>query len=657
MFGWNETALYSTIIGTAFKSTVLLGLAWALASLLRKRSAAARHLVWTSAAAGILILPVLSLRLPALRIGGAFAMAAPPLSGVVFQSSVTDSPGQQASQPGGRSRPVPAFEPKVGHFNWMIGLMVLWAAGAAASIARMLAACAAMRRVRRSAPQFPDGGLCRSLSQTLAIRRAVEVVETETGSMPMTFGVLRSTVFMPSDALGWSEERLRIVLLHELAHVRRADAATHLLARSAAAVYWWNPLAWVALREFLKERERAADDLVLNAGTRASEYAGHLLEVARTMQASPAGSMAVAMARPAQLESRLAAILDSTTDRKTLDRTSALVAMFLTLGMIAPLAAVRAQDDHTQTVPADVDSAIRSAAAQKNYEVLENAATAAEQLRKFDTAQALLQSAVEIRADVSGRHSVAYGLGLLKLGDLESKRDLNESAENFYTRAAEVLGDRPEASRAVLHLGTSAVLKENYPQAIDYFQHAERIDPARAGEAVMWMAVVRMREQNPAEAETLFNQAMSLQNPKTPEAVVTMKVFAQFLRQQARDGDASEMDARAAAMQKANAPPAPPLSSGVYRIGGGVTPPKVLQKVEPQYSPEARVARLQGTVSVTVEIGPDGLARNPQIVRGLGLGMDEKAIEAISQWHFQPGTKEGRPVTVLAAIETNFRLL
>ena len=649
MFAGNEAAWYSLFISIAFKSTLLLSLACLMAFLLRKRSAATRHMVWTAAAAGVLLLPLLSMFLPALQLPA-------PASGINFQVSATAAPGPEATRVPGSHHAGASFSPSSWHFRWRIGLMLLWASGAAVSLASMLAACAAMWRVRRSTRHFPDQGLCAELSDTLGIRRAVGVRETESGSMPMTFGMLRSTVFMPSSARDWSEERRRIVLLHELAHVRRGDVITHLLARTAAAVYWWNPLAWIALRELLKERERAADDVVLNLGTRASEYASHLLEVARTMNPCRATrSVAIAMARPAQLEIRLAAILDPSINRKTPSRASAFAAAFLAVAMIAPLAAVRAQDTKSATIPADVDAAIRSAIAQKNHEVLDNAAKAAEQLRKFDTAQQLLQSAAEIRADVSGRQSVDYGMGLLKLGDLESKRNLRDSAEEFYSRAAKILGDRPEAARALMYLGTSAVLRKDYLKALDYLQRIQRIDPVHSGDAVMWMAVVQMLEKETAEADNLFKNAVSLQNAKSPEAIVTMKVYAQFLRSQGRKDEADDLDARATAAQNANAQLAAP-GNGVYRIGGGVTPPKILQKVEPGYSEVARAAGLQGMVAVSTEVGPDGFARNFRILKRLGLGLEDKAIEAISQWQFQPGTKDGQPVTVIATIEVNFRL-
>ena len=85
--------------------------------------------------------------------------------------------------------------------------------------------------------------------------------------------------------------------------------------------------------------------------------------------------------------------------------------------------------------------------------------------------------------------------------------------------------------------------------------------------------------------------------------------------------------------------------------------PSLAYKVEPQYTDEARAAKYQGTAIIAVEIGPDGIARNMKVVRSLGLGLDEKAVQAISQWHFNPGTKDGEPITVAATIEVNFRLL
>ena len=99
------------------------------------------------------------------------------------------------------------------------------------------------------------------------------------------------------------------------------------------------------------------------------------------------------------------------------------------------------------------------------------------------------------------------------------------------------------------------------------------------------------------------------------------------------------------------------VGGGVFRVGGSVTAPSLLYKVEPEYSEEARKAKYQGTVLLYVEVDPSGHATNIRVARSLGLGLDEKAIEAVKKWKFAPGKKDGRPVTVAATIEVNFRLL
>ncbi len=102
----------------------------------------------------------------------------------------------------------------------------------------------------------------------------------------------------------------------------------------------------------------------------------------------------------------------------------------------------------------------------------------------------------------------------------------------------------------------------------------------------------------------------------------------------------------------------PGSGNSVYQAGrGGVTAPVPIRRVEPEYSEEARKARAMGSVLVLVEVGPDGRVHNIRIARGFGLGLDEKAVEAVSQWMFRPGTKDGRPVTVAAQIEVAFHLL
>src|SRR5215467_1474145 len=95
---------------------------------------------------------------------------------------------------------------------------------------------------------------------------------------------------------------------------------------------------------------------------------------------------------------------------------------------------------------------------------------------------------------------------------------------------------------------------------------------------------------------------------------------------------------------------------GIFRVGGGVTPPTILSRVEPQYSEEARKARYQGTVVLEAIVRRDGTVDIQRIVRSLGFGLDENAIQALKQWRFRPGMRNGVPVDVSLNIEVNFNL-
>ncbi len=99
------------------------------------------------------------------------------------------------------------------------------------------------------------------------------------------------------------------------------------------------------------------------------------------------------------------------------------------------------------------------------------------------------------------------------------------------------------------------------------------------------------------------------------------------------------------------------IGGGAYKIGGGVSAPSVLFKVEPEYSEEARKAKFQGTVVLSVVVDEKGNPKDLKIMRALGLGLDQKAIEAVEKWKFRPGLKDGHAVPVYATIEVNFRLL
>jgi hypothetical protein len=159
----------------------------------------------------------------------------------------------------------------------------------------------------------------------------------------MAWGLMHAQVLLPAEAEDWPLDRQRVVLLHELAHVKRRDSVTQMLAHLACATYWFNPLVWFAAQRLRAERERACDDLVLAAGTRGSDYADHLLDIARSLRSGawPTWS-AVTMAHRSQLEGRLMAILDPALSRRSPTRRAIVAFAIMAVVAIVSLAGGRA---------------------------------------------------------------------------------------------------------------------------------------------------------------------------------------------------------------------------------------------------------------------------------------------------------------------------
>jgi periplasmic protein TonB len=98
------------------------------------------------------------------------------------------------------------------------------------------------------------------------------------------------------------------------------------------------------------------------------------------------------------------------------------------------------------------------------------------------------------------------------------------------------------------------------------------------------------------------------------------------------------------------------IGGGVFRVGGGVLAPKPIATPDPQYTEQARQNKYEGTCVLAMVVGPDGKPHDIRVQRGLGMGLDQKAIEAVQQWRFEPATKDGRPVAVQISVEVSFKL-
>ena len=346
------------IVDTALKGAILIAAAAAAAYLLRRRSAAARHAVWTAAVLGHLALPVLSLvapewRLPLVKTPGwmippaVATTSSPALDGQAPAIDVAPSARADAPEAGSRAQPVPrgpeavvsTAEEPVSALAW---LALAWMLGATLVLLRLVVGTYRVSRLAREGARVDDGewlSLSQRVATRLGIARPLTLLRGDRLGIPVTWGVVYPAVLLPSESAQWPEERRRFVLVHEMAHVKRLDALTQLCSQVTLAVFWFDPLLWYAVHRMRVEREHACDDYVLRDGTAPSLYAGELLDMVRSLgtprheNAAPAFA-ALAMARRAEFEGRMLAILDPAIDRGPLHR----IGTFMTAAFVALLA-------------------------------------------------------------------------------------------------------------------------------------------------------------------------------------------------------------------------------------------------------------------------------------------------------------------------------
>jgi len=265
-------------LGTVLRASFLLALALAILPVLRGASASLRRFVLLLGLGASLLVPVLSVPFPGRPV---VALPAPTFAGhVVAEALSTNVAPKARPRAPQRDAPVTAFTLTTS--EW---LSLAWAAGALFVVARQLRFALFARRLRAKATLAQPG---------VSISSSVE--------SPVVVGLFRPIVILPPAARGWSEERMQAVLLHESSHVRHFDGLALLVAQLACALYWFQPLAWLARSRLRRECELTADEAVIAAGIRPTSYAQHLLEIARGLV--PKGGIAMA-ARPSELARRI----------------------------------------------------------------------------------------------------------------------------------------------------------------------------------------------------------------------------------------------------------------------------------------------------------------------------------------------------------------
>jgi len=209
--------------------------------------------------------------------------------------------------------------------------------------------CVGLVRLRRLAARARriDSGrwadLAADIRRAVGLNRAVALLHSDHPALLMTWGFVRPSILLPANAGDWSDDRARIVLRHELEHIRRGDWVVQMLGEVLRAVYWFNPLVWLACRRLRRESEHACDDAVLGGGVESTDYAGHLLDLARVLSAGSVRLPAPAMARSSSLEGRISAMLNRDLDRRPLLRSTQIATVLLLAAVTVPIAGMAGQ--------------------------------------------------------------------------------------------------------------------------------------------------------------------------------------------------------------------------------------------------------------------------------------------------------------------------
>ena len=342
------------------KATALLMLALGVTIGLRRAPAGARYIVWLATLATLLLVPAVSQWSPLpLRIlpseTPTFARFAPEAA------SVPAEPAQprRVATPSPSAPSVTA--PSRIELSATTTLLLAWGAVGALLLGWLLLGALAVRRIVSRARTLNDEawlGPMYDVADRLDLDHAPRLVMSSAIEMPFACGILRPTIVLPASAEQWNAERRRVVLFHELAHIRRRDLIGHTLGRIVCAFYWFHPLVWSAAKHLRSESERACDDLVLACGgARASDYANHLLEIVTAVRVQGAPATALPMANKREFEGRMLAILDPAVKRATPSRAQTLV---LTLGLGALSLTIAAVAPVRRAAPVNVESSTAS---------------------------------------------------------------------------------------------------------------------------------------------------------------------------------------------------------------------------------------------------------------------------------------------------------
>ena len=660
----------------AVKATLVIGATWALVRLMSRASAAARSSAWTWGLLFILALPPCIVLLPS------WSSALLPISpvqravgAIVADLGINEPPARREPvQTSSFAGPVRATTSRV-----MSGaaaaaaagtvVAIVWLLGTSVALARLVRGLLIGRRISKAARPLQDPEWTSMVAEGCAqigVRQSPPIKVSTHIAVPAVTGIFNPTLLLPADWEQWSASCRRVVVLHELAHLRRHDCLVQLLADCACAMYWFNPLVHGAAARLRHEREQACDDVVLEAGTSPTKYADHLLDVVKACIAV-LPTPAVAFGTPSRLNQRIGAILEDGRRRaapQALTVAAAVLAAFVGVAFVggARLGAqpvIGHMGDHgggsiTRVITVDT----RQRAADALGAALRDSSTEVRGIASSAIAS------IQTLGDAPLRVEAPCGGNCVTWVDLPLIEWLEERLRSWFEGPADLASDDVELRRAAVgrvwprtQRGAAALTKALLDDdRIVRNGAAIRLDSVHAPVAVPnWIVLLgdvdpMLRERAGislgviGDARAIDPLAEALRDPEAAVRLQAARALASIALGQAA---VREMMAGGALQART-----------VYRKEDGVTLPEAVKIVKPTYTQAALEARIQGRVVMNAVVEADGSVKDVEVVQSLDTehGLDGQATAALKQSEFRPGLWMGEPVPVLVTVDMRFTL-
>jgi beta-lactamase regulating signal transducer with metallopeptidase domain len=378
------------------KATLILGTGLVAARVARHARAAVRHLILAATFASLLALPIAARTAFPIRVPILTVAAAPHGAGHESVAAAgLAAPG--ATVPSAAS----ATRAWVAALPWTSLVGAIWLLGALACLAPVVASTGRHRRWRRSGERDPTmGPAVRVLAADAGVKRVIDLLFHEDVRSPLTFGLRRPVIVLPLDARDWPDDDVRRALVHEIEHVRRADAATYGLTRAVAAVWWFHPLVWAAKRRLDLEAERACDDAVVMKEEHMA-YAEQLVSLARRLSADSAHP-ALGMAGRTDLSTRVSALLDGRQRRGRAGAAAAVVTTVAATLILAGLAPMRVVAAAAPSSPSLAAAPLDGAPQSRRQRGLDRELYAAAEEGDLDGVVELINAGANVNAAIDG---------------------------------------------------------------------------------------------------------------------------------------------------------------------------------------------------------------------------------------------------------------